>query len=111
VILQRVFFAVNDDVVLAESFPLLGQVAAVLQDHAEIERVRVEGHTDAVGERGWNLDLSQRRARAVLKLLVAEGVDAGRLEAVGYGFDRPVASNEVEDGRAKNRRVEFTIVR
>jgi outer membrane protein OmpA-like peptidoglycan-associated protein len=85
-------------------------VARILAQHTELTRIRVEGHTDNVGGKSYNQDLSQRRARAVVRALVQRGIAAGRLEAQGYGFDRPVASNATAAGRAKNRRVEFTIL-
>lgn len=67
-------------------------------------RIRIEGHTNAVGKRSHNLDLSQRRARAVMEYMVAQGIPAERIEAVGYGFDRPKSSNARD---AQNRRVEI----
>ena len=70
----------------------------------------IEGHTDATGSADYNKDLSQRRAAAVVEYLVSKGVARGRLVPVGYGFERPVASNATALGRAKNRRVEFTIL-
>ncbi len=70
----------------------------------------MEGHTDNRGTAEYNRDLSQRRARSVVRALVARGIAAGRLVSEGYGFDRPVADNKTALGRAKNRRVEFTIL-
>ncbi|MDQ3036987.1 MAG: OmpA family protein [Myxococcota bacterium] len=109
-ILEMVFFRTNGDQILARSHALLRNVAAVLQAHPEIERVIVEGHTDARGRRDRNIALSQRRAESVVRFLVAEGVAAERLEARGFGPDRP----QVPDARtpaehARNRRVEFNI--
>lgn len=93
-----------------ESFLLLATVAKVMFLHPEIRRVRIEGHTDSVGSREANRDLSSRRADAVRKHLVeVNGVEPERLEAVGYGPDQPVAGNDTPDGRAQNRRVEFVI--
>ncbi len=109
VILQQVNFATNKDEIKADSFNLLGQVAAVLKDHPEIARVAVDGHTDSVGSERANLNLSQRRAVSVVKWLTEHGVDARRLEARGFGPRRPIADNKTEPGRAKNRRVEFLI--
>ncbi|MDP3908218.1 OmpA family protein [Novosphingobium sp.] len=67
-------------------------------------RIRIEGHTNAVGNRDHNLSLSQRRARSVLDYMVAQGIPAERIEAVGYGFDRPKSPNPRD---AQNRRVEI----
>jgi OOP family OmpA-OmpF porin len=69
----------------------------------------VVGHADARGRAKRNLVLSQRRARAVVTYLVDKGIDAGRLEAVGYGEARPVAPNDTAQNRAKNRRIELEI--
>ncbi len=107
---DMIHFDTGKDTIQPESRRILDEIAAILKSHAELKRVRVEGHTDSVGSRPYNLDLSQRRADAVVRALTARGVAAGRLQAVGFGFDRPVASNATALGRAKNRRVEFTIV-
>jgi outer membrane protein OmpA-like peptidoglycan-associated protein len=107
---DMIHFDTAKDTIKPESNRILEEIASILKAHAELQKVRVEGHTDIVGSRPYNLDLSQRRAAAVVRALTARGVVAGRLEAVGYGFDRPVATNATALGRAKNRRVEFTIV-
>jgi outer membrane protein OmpA-like peptidoglycan-associated protein len=111
VILEKVYFATNKDVILPRSFPLLKQVAAVLRANPEIELVRVEGHTDSQGRPEWNQDLSQRRAANVRSFLIQEGIDGSRLEAVGYGQTRPVDTNRTAKGRENNRRVEFNILK
>lgn len=98
------------DTVTADSKPVLDEVAATLQAHPELKKVRVEGHTDSQGSRKFNLDLSRRRARAVVNQLVRRGVAAERLDSEGFGEDRPVATNRTALGRAKNRRVELAIV-
>ncbi|MBM7114307.1 tandem-95 repeat protein [Archangium primigenium] len=111
-ILEKVYFATNKDVILPRSFNLLQQVAAVLRANPQIEKVRVEGHTDSQGSDAKNLDLSQRRANNVRRRLVEqEKIGAERLEATGYGETRPVDSNLTSKGRENNRRVEFTILR
>ncbi|MDX1390299.1 MAG: OmpA family protein, partial [Acidobacteriota bacterium] len=85
---------------------VLDRVAQSLVGNPEI-RVRVGGHTDSTGSRDFNLTLSQSRAEAVAAYLVTRGVASTRLEAVGYGPDRPVGDNATEAGRAMNRRVEL----
>jgi outer membrane protein OmpA-like peptidoglycan-associated protein len=82
----------------------------VLKANPQIAKVRVEGHTDSVGSDETNLTLSQGRAESVMKYLTDKGVDASRLEAKGFGESKPLADNKTEEGRAKNRRVEFVIV-
>ena len=72
-------------------------------------RVRVEGHTDSVGSESYNTRLSQKRAQAAVDYLVANGVSADRMSPVGYGESAPIASNDTDAGRAKNRRVDFVI--
>ena len=71
--------------------------------------IEVGGHTDATGSTELNQALSQLRAEAVRAALIAQGVDAARLRAVGYGESRPVADNDTDEGRARNRRVELAI--
>jgi outer membrane protein OmpA-like peptidoglycan-associated protein len=93
-----------------ESLAVLDAVAEVLQAHPEIKHVTVEGHTDNVGAAALNRDLSQRRAESVVHYLVGREIARERLEAKGFGEDRPIAPNDTTLGKAKNRRVEFTIV-
>jgi outer membrane protein OmpA-like peptidoglycan-associated protein len=111
VILDKVYFATSKDVILPKSFPLLQQVASVLKANPQLERVRVEGHTDDQGSDISNRDLSQRRANTVRAFLVKAGIAPERLEAVGYGESRPVDTNSTAQGRENNRRVEFNAVK
>jgi len=73
-------------------------------------RIMLEGHTDNVGSEEYNLDLSENRARSVFNYLAANGVDEARMEYKGYGFSRPIDTNETEEGRAQNRRTEMRIL-
>jgi outer membrane protein OmpA-like peptidoglycan-associated protein len=109
-ILDVVHFEFGKAVIRPESFPLLRDVAQVLRDNPGVKQVRVEGHTDDVGNDRKNLTLSQQRAESVRDFLVREGIDAARLAAKGYGETKPVATNKTDEGRAKNRRVEFVIL-
>lgn len=110
VILRQVFFGPNADNILTKSYPVLQGVVDVLLAVPTIKRVGIEGHTDAGGKFASNLDLSERRAKSVLRWLVSRGISPDRLEAKGYGPTRPVATNKTNAGRAKNRRVEFHIL-
>ena len=107
---ERVYFEFDRDTIRSVSLPLLDQVASVIADLPENRVVRVEGYTDSEGVHGYNVDLSYRRARAVVEYLTSKGVARARLDYVGYGDRNPVAPNDSVDGRALNRRVEFTII-
>ena len=109
-ILDRVYFETDEAVILSRSFKLLNDVAAVLQANAYIKRVEIQGHTDDQGSDEYNIELSNRRAEAVRKYLISQGVDGGRLVAKGYGERVPVESGTSDKARAANRRVEFKIL-
>ncbi|MBK9036162.1 MAG: DUF4215 domain-containing protein [Myxococcales bacterium] len=108
-LLDVIYFKTNKDVIQKRSFKLIRSVAQVIAAHPELKGVTVEGHTDDQGDDAYNKDLSQRRAQAVVDMLVANGVDAAILTAIGYGEERPLADNTTKKGRAKNRRVEFKL--
>ena len=104
-------FDSGKDTLKQESFEVVDTVAKLLKEHPEITRIRVDGHTDDVGKAEANLDLSDRRAAAVVKYLATKGgVERGRLESKGFGESQPIDSNATALGRAKNRRVEFTVL-
>ncbi len=86
----------------------LAVLAGSLNDYPDTT-IDVIGHTDNVGDAGYNQDLSARRARAVTRVLVSNGVGQSRLRAIGRGEAEPVATNQTEEGRALNRRVEIII--
>lgn len=88
---------------------ILREVADRLDERPEV-RVRVIGHTDSTNTWDYNMDLSQRRAEAVVSFLVEQGIDPDRLVPVGRGESEPVATNETETGRAQNRRVEYRVI-
>ncbi|NIM97228.1 MAG: OmpA family protein [candidate division Zixibacteria bacterium] len=90
----------------SEAYPLLNEVVAILRKNAQTE-VEIQGHTDHVGSAEYNQSLSEKRAKAVMDYLLERGVEPERLSHKGYGFTRPVASNDTEEGRARNRRVEL----
>ncbi len=106
---ESVYFDLAKYSIQARSFGLLDQVAQALQDNPHIKQVRVEGHTDNQGNDGFNMTLSNNRAREVRVYLIKKGVDEKRLTSKGYGETRPIATNDTEQGRAQNRRVDFVI--
>jgi OOP family OmpA-OmpF porin len=109
-ILEKVQFALGSAVIQRRSFVLLDQVASVLQNHPDLIRVQVEGHTDSTGNPRRNTTLSQARADAVVAYLVKDGVAPSRLVARGLGPSRPLATNATRAGREANRRVEFRVL-
>jgi outer membrane protein OmpA-like peptidoglycan-associated protein len=110
-IADKVQFATGSADILPVSFGLLDDVAKVFVDHPNIQMVEIQGHTDSTGAAGLNRTLSQQRAESVMHYLVGKGVAAYRMTAKGFGPDKPIADNATEDGRDKNRRVEFNIVK
>ncbi len=107
---EQIHFETNKDVIKSESFALLDQVAATLAQYAEIRKLEIQGHTDDVGPEAYNMNLSQRRAQAVVNYLKRKGVDESRLVANGYGETKPIATNKTKEGKAINRRVEMIIM-
>jgi len=87
----------------------LDQVARVLVENPTLQ-VSIEGHTDNKGSRKKNIRLSRDRAASILNFLVKRGIAPDRLKSEGYADEKPIAANDTEEGRAKNRRVEFTII-
>ncbi len=108
-LVDRVYFRTDEDLIERRSYAILDNLAQVVMAHPEIRQVRVEGHTDNRGGDRHNLDLSLRRAGAVVAYLVGKGVSRDRLAPVGLGQTRPIADNATDVGRATNRRVEFVV--
>jgi OmpA-OmpF porin, OOP family len=101
-----IHFETGGSMIMPDSMHVLGEVAQMLQQNPNI-KVSVEGHTDNVGVAVHNQELSETRAQTVMAWLTAHGVAGPRLNAKGWGQSKPVADNSSEEGRAKNRRVEF----
>ena len=110
-ILDQVKFKTNSAEILPgkDSEEVLQAVLGVLNGHTEIKGLRIEGHTDNRGSAALNKKLSAARAASVMKWLVKHGVDSSRLTSAGFGPDKPLDTNDTEEGRRNNRRVEFHI--
>ncbi len=108
---KKIHFAYNKAIIRPDSLQIVEAISAVLQENPEITRLRIEGHTDRRGGYRRNLKLSQRRAEAVRDYLIAQGVEASRLIAKGYGYKRPRVPELTPRHRAINRRVEFKILK
>lgn len=105
---RNVLFDVNSDNIKMSSFSSLNKLADILKEEIEL-KLDIEGHTDNTGSVRHNQILSGRRALAIKAYLVNKGVAADRLTASGLGSEKPIATNNTEEGRSKNRRVEFKI--
>ena len=106
---RGIFFDTNSDVIQPESTPTLREIGEMLNAHADMALI-IEGHTDSEGDADYNLELSERRAAAVVRYLVdAYGISADRLAAEGLGESAPVGDNATPEGRQQNRRVELVV--
>lgn len=108
--LPDILFDLNEASLKPDTKIVIAKLAGVLLMMPELQ-LRVEGHTDSTGSDAYNLELSRKRAESVSSFLQAQGIDASRLQAEGYGKSRPVADNSTAEGRRKNRRVEVVIAR
>ena len=106
--MSDILFDVDKATLKADLKTSLARVAGILSVYQELN-VSVEGHTDNTGSAEHNRKLSEQRAKNVLEFLVAQGIDASRLTAKGYGMTMPVADNATKEGRQKNRRVDLVI--
>ncbi|WP_456382550.1 OmpA family protein [Hydrogenimonas sp.] len=102
-------FPFNSAEIPADETADIDRVAEFLKKHPKVTAI-LEGHTDSKGAAAYNMQLSKRRAEAVKKAIVERGVEASRLKVEAYGETRPIASNDTEEGRAKNRRVEVVLI-
>ncbi len=110
-ITEKIQFEFDKAVIKDESSSLLHQIADVMRNNPQLTKISVEGFASSEGDPQHNKDLSNARAASVMDYLVKkEHIDAGRLTSKGWGADKPIASNDTEEGREKNRRVEFLVV-
>ncbi len=110
IVLNNVFFDFDKAVLKPESFPELDRVVNLMNDKATMQ-IEIAGHTDAVGPEDYNLGLSERRAKSVIKYFSGKGIAADRMTVVFFGERKPLEANENKEGRRKNRRVEFKILK
>ncbi len=108
-VIEGIKFKTGSANILPGSFTILDRAVAVLKEYPDI-KMEIQGHTDNRGKAEYNRNLSQKRAEAVRTYFITRGVGAERLTAVGYGFDKPIADNKRESGRALNRRTEFQLI-
>ncbi len=106
--LEGVKFKTDSDFLLPESLPKIDAVAELMKNHPDY-KLTIDGYTDNTGESVYNHELSLKRANAVKARLIEDGIAGSRVTTHGYGEERPIATNETEEGRAKNRRVEFLV--
>ncbi len=109
IVLNNIFFATNSYELSPKSNAEIAQMVAFMRANPEV-RVQIVGHTDNVGGEKSNQTLSENRAKAVMQALLAEGIEQSRLSYKGMGLKQPIATNSTDEGREKNRRVEFVIL-
>ena len=108
--INNIFFDFGKSTLKPESFSELNRVVDFLNSNPTVN-IELSGHTDNIGSVVVNLKLSDDRAKSVVEYLTSKGITASRLTAKGYGETKPVATNDTEEGRAMNRRVEFEILK
>ncbi len=109
IVLRNIFFDSGKSTLRDESQTELDRLFEILNEHQGV-KVEISGHTDNVGSASFNKKLSEARAKAVVDYLAEKGIDAERLQYAGYGFEKPIATNDTEEGRQQNRRTEFKII-
>lgn len=105
-VLQGVYFDTNKSSIKPQSYPALDEVVKVLKENSGI-KLEIQGYTDSVGSEKYNQALSEKRAKSVYEYFIKKGIKSSQLSYKGYGESSPIASNDTEEGRAKNRRVEL----
>jgi OOP family OmpA-OmpF porin len=108
--LKNIYFDFDKTTLKEESFVELNKVVDFLNQNPHIS-IEISGHTDSKGSDEYNLNLSQGRSQSVVDYLIGQGIAANRLQAHGYGETKPIDTNDTEEGRANNRRVEFTVLK
>ncbi|MDR1416626.1 MAG: OmpA family protein [Prevotellaceae bacterium] len=106
--LTGIQFSLGGESILPTSYEILNQIAEVMSENSDYILI-VNGHTDSIGSADDNLLLSEKRANVVKTYLKEKGIQEDRVITKGFGDAKPIASNDTEEGRAKNRRVEFIV--
>jgi outer membrane protein OmpA-like peptidoglycan-associated protein len=109
IVLKNIFFDTDKSDLKPESEVELKNMLLLLQENPKM-KIEISGHTDNIGSKEHNIILSQNRAKAVYDYLINKGIKANRMSYKGYGFNRPISTNDTEEGRTQNRRTEFKIV-
>ncbi|HUR11741.1 MAG TPA: OmpA family protein [Flavitalea sp.] len=107
---REIFFTATSDKITARSLPALHDVIVILNENPDL-KLEIEGHSDNTGSLSHNLQLSEKRAQSVKKYLVSKGIQVNRLNAQGFGQDKPIDTNSTEEGRSKNRRVALKLIK
>lgn len=108
--LNNIFFDFDKATLQKKSYAELNHFVTFMKQNPKVS-IELAGHTDSKGSRTYNIDLSQRRAQSVADYLTSKGIDASRIVCKGYGPDKPIADNDTEEGRSKNRRTEIIIIK
>jgi outer membrane protein OmpA-like peptidoglycan-associated protein len=108
-LLKNIEFDLGRATIKPVSYPILNEVVTLMKARSTM-RLAVHGHTDSQGDHDQNMKLSKDRAASVRRYLIGQGIKADRIESEGFGPDKPLASNDTAEGRAKNRRVEFIVL-
>jgi outer membrane protein OmpA-like peptidoglycan-associated protein len=110
VVLNNIFFDYNKFELKSESYSELNRIVELFKTNSSW-LIQINGHTDSKGDDDYNMKLSKNRAQSVVDYIISKGIDKSRINSIGYGKTSPVASNDTEEGREHNRRVEFSILK
>ena len=110
IVLNNIFFDFDKSTLKPESYPELNRIITLMKERSGMQ-IEIAGHADATGPEPYNLKLSERRARSVVSYLTENGISADRVSTIFHGESKPVAPNTTVDGRRRNRRVEFKIIK
>jgi outer membrane protein OmpA-like peptidoglycan-associated protein len=110
IVLENIFFEFNKTKLLPSSFEELDKVVEFVLNN-DIKLIEISGHTDSKGSESYNQKLSEGRAKSVMEYLISQGIESDRITFKGYGESKPIDTNKTEEGQARNRRVEFKIIK